>query len=165
MSWEYLHLIAHSFPIVLTVTGTIVGLLGWVAGRAEWERWALLAFLIAGAFVVPAYLTGLAAADVVADRTFVRPGIVQTHRFAATWAAIPVVSAGVLAGFALFEPDDRRLRRFVLLVGLLSSGAIGYAAFVGAQIQHGEREATPPAPATSGGSSSAASSPPGLWRA
>lgn len=140
MTWEYLHLIAHSFPIVLTVCGTLVGLFGWARGNPELERWALVALLIAAAFVLPAYLTGLAAADVVADRTFVRPGAVQSHRFAATWAAIPVFTAGALAAFALHEREDRRLRRFVLLVGLGAALAIGYAAWLGARIQHGDRE-------------------------
>lgn len=141
MTWEYLHLIAHSFPIVLTVSGTLVGLLGWARGKPELERWALVALLIAAGFVVPAYVTGLAAADVVADRTFVRPGVVQSHRFAATWAAIPVFTAGALAAFALHEREDRRLRRFVLLVGLGAALAIGWAAWQGARIQHGDREA------------------------
>jgi len=143
VSWEYVHLIAHSFPIVLSVSGTLVGLFGWLTGRPELERWALIALVIAAAFVLPAYLTGLAAADVVADRMFVRPGIVQSHRFAATWAAIPVFTAGALAVFALHERDDRRLRRFVLLVGLVGSVAIGYAAWKGAHIQHGDHEAAP----------------------
>lgn len=153
MTWEYLHLIAHSFPIVLSVSGTLVGLFGWARGKPELERWALIALLIAAAFVVPAYLTGLAAADVVADRTFVRPGVVQSHRFAATWAAIPVFTAGALAAFALHERDDRRLRRFVLLVGLGAGLAIGWAAWQGARIQHGDRASAAPAaaiPATIG---------------
>lgn len=140
MTWEYLHLVAHSFPIVLVVSGTLVGLFGWWRGREELEMWALVALIIAAGFVLPAYLTGLAAADVVAERTFVRPSVVQSHRFAATWAAIPVFTAGVLAAFALRERGDRRLRRFVLLVGAVAALAIGYAAWSGAQVQHGDLE-------------------------
>ena len=97
VSWEHLHNLSHSFPIVLTACGSVVGLYGWVRDREPLELWGLVALVIAGAFVAPAYLTGLAAADVVADRTFVRPGIVQTHRFWATWAAVPAFTAGVLA--------------------------------------------------------------------
>lgn len=137
VSWEHLHLISHSFPIVLTASGTLVGLYGWVRGRESLELWGLVALLIGGAFVAPAYLTGLAAADVVADRTFVRPGIVQTHRFWATWAAIPVFTAAALAAFALHERDDRRLRRFVLLLGLFATLMVGVAAWQGAKIVHG----------------------------
>ena len=144
MTWEHLHLITHSFPIVLCVSGSLVGLFGWIRDDPGLERWGLVALLIAGAFVLPAYLTGLAAADVVADRTFVRPGIVQTHRFAATWAAVPVFTAGALAAFALHERDDRRLGRFVLVVGVLAGAAVAYAAWLGSRIEHGE-EANPPA--------------------
>ena len=137
MSWEYLHLIMHSFPIVLSVSGALVGLFGWWRDRETLELWGIVALLIAGAFVLPAYLTGLAAADVVADRTFVRPGIVQTHRFWATWAAIPLFTAGALAGFSLHEREDRRLRRFVLLVGLFATLVVGYTAWLGSRIEHG----------------------------
>jgi phage shock protein PspC (stress-responsive transcriptional regulator) len=136
MTWEYLHLIAHSFPIVLSVTGVLVGVMGWIRDKPELERWALVALLVGGAFVIPAYVTGLVAADVVGNRIFVEPSIIQTHRFAATWAAIPIVTAGVLAGFALYESEDRRLRRFVILVGVVAAGAIGYAAYLGSQIVH-----------------------------
>lgn len=141
MNWEYLHLVSHSFPIVLSASGSLVGLFGWLRGRESLELWGLVALVIAAAFIAPAYLTGLAAADVVADRTFVRPGIVQTHRFWATWAAIPVFSAGVLAVFALYERDDRQLRRFVILVGLLATAVVGYAAWLGSRIEHGPEAA------------------------
>lgn len=139
MNWEYLHLISHSFPIVLFVTGTLVGIAGWVAGRAELERWGLVAFLVGGVFVIPAYLTGLAAADVVADRTFVRPSAIQRHRTWATFAAVPLIVAAILAGFSFAEPDDRRLRRFVILVGAVAAVVTGVAATLGARIQHGDR--------------------------
>ncbi|MDX1395524.1 MAG: dipeptidase [Gemmatimonadota bacterium] len=159
MTWEHLHLIAHSFPIVMCVSGTLVGLFGWARDRPELETWALVALVIAAAFVAPAYLTGLAAADVVADRIFVRPGIVQTHRFAATWAAIPVFTAGALAAFALHERDDTRLRRFVLIVGLLASAAVAYAAWLGSKIQHGDA-ANPTTPDAGAGPASAEQRPP-----
>ena len=138
MTWEHLHLIAHSFPIVMCVSGTLVGLLGWTRDNRDLEVWAIVALLIAGIFVVPAYVTGLVAADVVADRTFVRPGIIQTHRFAATWAAIPVFTAGALAAFSLRDREDRRLRRFVIVVGAVAAAAVAYAAWMGSQIEHGD---------------------------
>ena len=151
MTWEYLHLITHSFPIVMCVSGSLVGLIGWMRDEPGLEVWGLVALLIGGVFVLPAYLTGLAAADVVADRTFVRPGTVQTHRFAATWAAVPVFTAGALAAFALHEREDRRLRRFVLVVGLLAGAAVAYAAWLGSRIEHGDEANRPAAAAAAGG--------------
>lgn len=136
MTWEYLHLIAHSFPIVLSITAVGVGVTGWILQRPDLERWALVALLVAGVFVIPAYITGLYAADVVADRVFVRPGIVQSHRVAATWALIPIVTTGALAGFALYEHEDRRLRHFVIAVGVVAAVVIGYAALLGSRIRH-----------------------------
>ncbi len=136
MTWEYLHLISHSFPIVLYATGAVAGAAGWAAGREELERWALVAFVVGGAFAIPAYVTGLAAADVEEARTFVSAGAVQTHRTAATWAAVLLLLTGILAAFALWEREDRRLRRFVLLVGIVAAVVTAWAAHLGSRIQH-----------------------------
>lgn len=143
MNWEYLHLISHSFPIVLSATGAAVGIAGWIADREGLEKWGLVAFLVGGAFVVPAYVTGLAAADVVADRTFVRPSAIQRHRTWATVAAVPLVVAAILAGFSFAEPEDRRLRRFVILVGAVAAAVTGFAATLGARIEHGPEAREP----------------------
>lgn len=132
----------------MSVSGAIVGLIGWVRDQETLEIWGLIALVIGAIFVAPAYLTGLAAADVVADRTFVRPGVVQTHRFWATWAAIPVFSAGALAAFALHEKDDRKLRHFVIGVAFFASAIVGYAAWLGSQIEHGPEANRTPAEMT-----------------
>lgn len=144
MTWEYLHLVIHQFPIVLAVAGTAVGLAGWAAGRSELERFGVLSLLLAGAAAIPSYYTGLAAADTALRRTFVTPDAVEHHRTWATWAAVLLVSAGIFAGFSLWQPDDERLRRFVLLTGLAAAALTGYAAWLGGAIVHGsapEREA------------------------
>jgi hypothetical protein len=36
------------------------------------------------------------------------------------------------------QPKDQRLRRFVLIVGALAAGLVGYSAFRGGKIMHGE---------------------------
>jgi uncharacterized membrane protein len=132
-----MHLLTHSFPIVLSLSGAVVGLAGWVAGRADLERWGILALLVGGAFAIPAYLTGLAAADVVSERTFVQPSDIQSHRYGATFALVLLILGGVLAGFAMYEKEDARLRRFVLLIAAIAAAVTGYAAYLGARIEHG----------------------------
>jgi uncharacterized membrane protein len=132
-----MHLVTHSFPIVLSLTGAVVGLVGWATGRADMERWGILALLVGGAFAIPAYVTGLAAADVLAERTFVQPSDVQSHRYGATFALVPLILGGVLAGFAMYESEDARLRRFVLVIAAIAAVVTGYAAYLGSRIEHG----------------------------
>jgi uncharacterized membrane protein len=144
MNWEYLHLISHPFAIVLPIAGAAVGLAGWAAGREELERWGVVAILLAGIAAVPSYFTGIAAADDVSQRIFVTPSIVQTHRTWATWAAVLLITAGIFAGYSIFQPRERRLRRFVLLVGAAAATLIGLAAFRGGKIVHGEDMSSTP---------------------
>lgn len=138
MNWEYLHLISHPFAIVLPIAGALVGLVGWIARREELERWGVLAILIGGAAALPSYFTGIAAADDVAQRTFVTPSAVQTHRTWATWAAVLLITAAIFAAYSILQPRERRLRRFVLLIGTAAAFLTGLAAFRGGLIEHGE---------------------------
>jgi len=138
LNWEYLHLVSHPFAIVLPIVGVAVGLVGWIAGRDELERYGLFSLLIAAVAAIPSYITGVSTADEVAARTFVEPGLVQDHRTWATWAAIMLVTCGIFAAFSIAQPKDQRLRRFVLVVGALAAGLVGYSAFRGGKIVHGE---------------------------
>ena len=143
MSWDYVHLITHPFAIVLSIAGAVVGLTGWMLGRDELEWYGVLSLLLAGVFAVPSYLTGIAAADVVADRIFVRPSVVQTHRTWATWAAVTLVTAGIFAGFAVAHRKDRALRRLALVAGLAAAVLTGITSFRGGMIEHGVSSDTP----------------------
>lgn len=140
ITWKYIHLVLNPFPIVLAITGTAVGLVGWATGREGWEKWAIAALLLAGIAAPFTYYSGIAAGDVVAQRTFVKPGVIQTHRTWATWTVITVVADGVFAAFSLTQPGDSRLRRFVILVGILCSVLAGVTGFFGGRIAHGPEE-------------------------
>lgn len=136
-TWEYLHLIAVLFPVALAVSGVLVGMAGWAIRHRDLERWGLVSLLLAGVLSVPAYFTGLTAADVAATRTFVRPSAVQTHRVWATWTALALLTQAVFAGFALYQPEDDRLRRFVLVVSLAGAALASWSALLGGRIVHG----------------------------
>lgn len=138
MSWDYLHLLTHPFPIVLATTGTAAGVIGWLLNREVLERYGIISLLIAGALAIPSYITGLAAADVIANRTFVQPSIVQDHRTWATFAAFALLTCGVFALFSLLQPTDRRLRRFVFVIAIPTAILTGLAAFRGGKIEHND---------------------------
>lgn len=138
----------HPFPIVLTLVGTAAGLAGWATGRETLARYGLLSLLLAGIFALPAFVTGLTAADVMEDRLFVRETLMGEHRVWGIAATIVLATQSAFAAFSLLQPEDVRLRRFVVLVGVASSAVVSYAAFVGGGIVHGTDEdvarATPP---------------------
>lgn len=138
MSWDYLHLLTHPFPIVLATIGTASGIIGWLLDREGLERYGIISLLIAGALAIPSYITGLAAADIVANRTFVQPSIVQDHRTWATFAAFALLTCGIFALFSLLQPADRRLRRFVFVIAIPTAILTGLAAFRGGKIEHDE---------------------------
>jgi len=136
-TWEYLHLLAVPFPLALTVAAALVGVAGWIAGREGLERWSVLSLVLAGVLAVPAYVTGLTAADVASARTFVEPSLVQTHRAWATWTVVLLVAQAVFGAFSLLQPGDRRLRRFVVSVGVVAAVLVGWSAYLGGTIVHG----------------------------
>ncbi len=138
MNWEYLHLISHPFAIVLPIVGAAVGLAGWIAGRESLERYGVLSVFLGGIAALPSYYSGIAVADDVAQRIFVAPGIVQTHRTWATWAAVVLVTSAIFAGYSLTQPKEGRLRRFALLVGAGAALLTALAAFRGGRIEHGD---------------------------
>jgi uncharacterized membrane protein len=147
MNWEYIHLISHPFAIVLPLVGAVVGLLGWAIGRELLERYGVLSILLGGIAALPSYYSGITAADEVAERTFVSPGVVQDHRTWATWAAVLLTTAAIFAGYSMFQGEDKRLRRFVLLAGAGAALLTALAAFRGGQIEHGPDAAEPAVPA------------------
>jgi uncharacterized membrane protein len=144
VNWEYIHLISHPFAIVLPLVGAVVGLAGWAAGRDDLERYGVLSILLGGIAALPSYYSGITAADEVAQRTFVAPGVVQDHRTWATWAAVLLVTSAIFAGYSLFQPAEKRLRRFVLVAGSTAALVTALAAFRGGQIEHGADSADEP---------------------
>jgi len=147
VNWEYIHLISHPFAIVLPIVGAVVGTAGWIARREELERYGVLSILLGGIAALPSYYSGITAADEVAQRIFVAPGIVQDHRTWATWAAVLLVTSAIFAGYSLSQPKEPRLRRFVLLVGAAAALLTALAAFRGGRIEHGDESIDTDAPA------------------
>lgn len=138
MSWEYLHLVSNPFSIVLVTVGSMAGLAGWLVGSEQLERYGVMSLLLGALFTVPAFVTGLTAADVVEQRTFVEPSLMHSHRSWAIWTIVVLGAEGVFAGFSLFQPDDARLRRFVLVVGLVCAGLVAYTAYLGGRLNHAD---------------------------
>ncbi|MBI4420036.1 MAG: hypothetical protein HY560_04355 [Gemmatimonadetes bacterium] len=146
MTWVYLHLITNHFPVILTVLGTAALLVSfWWRGQARAVLlYALATLVLAGATVIPAWITGNQSHAVVEERLGVKEGMVESHElFAEGTLWITLAMAG-LAGFTLWRvsreekmgPAPAALRHGVLAAALLGSVMIGYTALLGARITH-----------------------------
>lgn len=151
LTWKYIHLVLNPFPIVLSVVGMAVGLAGWILDKPAWERYGVASLFLAGLSVLPTYYSGISAGDVVSQRTFVTPGLIETHRTWATWTLLAVLADGVFAAFSLRQPEDGRLRRFVLLVGVLTACLIGVTGYYGGRVADSALERPHPAAGGAGG--------------
>ena len=60
-----------------------------------------------------------------------------THRLWSIWATVLLIISATFAGFSLLQADDRRLRRFVIAVSVLSAIVVAYAGWLGLAIHHG----------------------------
>jgi membrane dipeptidase len=138
MSWEYLHQISQPFSVVFALAGVGAGLVGWITDREALERYAVVSLLLAGVFSIPAFVTGLAAADVEEARTFVGESPIMSHRLWSIWATVLLVISATFAGFSLLQASDRRLRRFVIAVSVLAAVVVAYAGWLGLLIHHGD---------------------------
>ncbi|MFQ5530801.1 MAG: hypothetical protein ACE5FP_10715, partial [Gemmatimonadota bacterium] len=63
------------------------------------------------------------------------------------WAAVVLVTSAIFAGYSLSQPNERRLRRFALLVGGGAALLTALAAFRGGKIEHGDEGVEFDAPA------------------
>ncbi len=123
---------------MFALAGVGAGLVGWITDREALERYAVVSLLLAGVFAIPAFVTGLAAADVEEARTFVGESPIMTHRLWSIWATVLLVISATFAGFSLLQASDRRLRRFVIAVSVLAAVVVAYAGWLGLLIHHGD---------------------------
>ena len=142
MTAAHLHLVLNHAPlfgIVFAVLG-----LAWALARANdgVARASLGLLVLAGLLVVPVYLTGEEAEDVVEGRAGVSEAVIEAHEEAALGGAIATGAVAVLGLVVLIGFRKREIPRattgLVLVLALAAAGWIGYVANLGGQISHPE---------------------------
>lgn len=142
MSAAHLHLLLNHAPLF----GLVFALLGlaWAFGcrNESVGRAALGLLVLSGMLVLPVYLSGENAEDLVEGTVGVSASAIEAHEEAALGAAIATGVVGIVALVALLGFRKRTLPRwvsaFALVLALVASGWIGYVANLGGQINHPE---------------------------
>lgn len=155
MDYAYLHLITNHIPIIGVPFTVILLLLGISRKSGEIIAAAFLAFAFIGAATVAVYFIGEEGEDFIEKLAGISEIAIEEHQETAWYAMISMIATGALSliGFfayggisALFgrrvngtiSAAPAWLSLLVLIMGLVSTGLLGYTARLGGQIRHTE---------------------------
>lgn len=146
MNAAYVHLVLNNIPPVLSLAGVCM-LVGAMSARSTAVTRAAFAVLVSATLIaIPAYVAGLGAQRVVKTMAEgVNVPAIEPHQEAATAALVFLTLDGLAALIALFTRVRRGLTVLVLILSIIATLAVTYAARLGARIHHPEIEMrTPP---------------------
>lgn len=142
MNGVHIHLLLNHVPVIGLVLTVVV--LGWGLWRRSDDvvRLGLLMLVVLGVTAIAVYLTGEPAEEAVEGIVGVSESMIESHEEAALLATIGMTVAGVLALALMVRHRNRplpvRLVRGMLLVALVPTVMVAWAANLGGQIRHSE---------------------------
>jgi len=143
MSWGYLHMIINHFPIVGTIIGSILVIVGLVFKNEGVKISGLGIIVFAALMAVIAYLTGDSAENAVQNLPEIAESLINRHEDIATISMYLMIPSGLLAAMTLYSIWKKENSVVFLLVitlvfTLISSAAMVFTGYTGGQIRHSE---------------------------
>ncbi len=143
MSWGYLHMIINHFPIVGTIIGSILVIVGLVFKNEGVKISGLCIIVFAALMAVIAYLTGDSAENAVQNLPEIAESLINRHEDIATISMYLMIPSGLLAAMTLYSIWKKENSVVFLLVitlvfTLISSAAMVFTGYTGGQIRHSE---------------------------
>lgn len=142
MNAAQIHLALNHAPLILSIAGGIILLVGMLRKNESFKTLSLI-FLIAGAaLTAPVFLTGEGTEVLTEDLPGVNENAIEKHESWAKISLIIIVITGVTALAALFfqrKGNIFRLTSFLLLcLSVVAFGSMAQTAHLGGMIRHGE---------------------------
>lgn len=155
MSGVHIHLLLNHIPILGSVFGVIVLIVGLISNAANFKRLGLGTLVVAALFAIPVYLTGEPAEEAV-EQLNIKESVIEAHEEAGELAFWGIIAVGGLALVTLLWEVINRVQikgmhYLILVLGLVVSGYMGYVGNLGGKIRHTEIRAE----AAQGGNTSA----------
>jgi uncharacterized membrane protein len=143
MNLAHLHLLLNHVPTVGFAVGLCLFLAGLLQKDEKVQRVSLAVLFAVAVLCIPAYLTGVAASEIMLDRPGISAELMEAHQDAALSAFAVMELAGGLAWLALwqFRRSARASRPLLVTIVCLSVGAfalMAQAANLGGGIRHPE---------------------------
>lgn len=145
MNQAHLHLMLNHIPFLGAVFGLIVFGFGWAKKNNTLTTTGLIMLLVATVMIIPVYLTGDKATEIVQQSNCVEDIYISQHEKSAEIATLLMMVLGSLSLTALFLPsvtDSATIIKLfytsIIVIGLLCIGYMGYTAYEGGKISHPE---------------------------
>lgn len=143
MNSAHAHLILNHIPVIGLWLSVIVLAIGLFKKSEEIKKVGLLLFVMMALIMIPTYLTGEPAEEIVERLPGVSHDLIEKHEEAALPAAIVVALVGVLALFGIIRARGGGMVpgwvvMASLILSLIGGGMMAWTAHLGGQIQHPE---------------------------
>lgn len=143
MDTVHLHLLLTHVPVLATFFSLAILTWAMISKHPEHYKIAFAGFIVAGVFVVAAFMTGEGAEDIAETIAGVSESAIEHHEDAASLAMWMTVVLGFfgLIGLIWNKYGMKGFRPFVwtvFLYGLVTAGVLAYTANLGGQIRHTE---------------------------
>ncbi len=148
MTGAHLHLLLNHIPILGSLFGIIVIIVGNISDIISIKRLGLATFIVAALFAIPVYLTGEPAEEAI-EPFNIKESVIEAHEEAGEKAFWGIIAVGALAVITLLLEvikgvHIKGMYYLVVVLGLVVGGYLGYVGNLGGKIRHTEiRDNTP----------------------
>ena len=144
MNAAYVHLSLNNFPPIVSLVAVLMLMVGMGIRNATVVRVAFVLMVVAALFVIPTFLSGEPAEELVEQLEGVNGVVIRTHEEAGKWALIALSTVGVAALASLIAFRSRELPRWaaigMLVLSLWATSVVFRTAYLGGKIHHPETE-------------------------
>ncbi len=143
MNSTHIHLFLNHFPIIGTILGTLILLVGIVQQNRAVQKTAHLLLIAMALLAIPVFLTGEPVEESVENIPGISKTMIEEHEEAAEFSIWFMYTAGGCSLIALILlAYGKHLWRLAtsgaLVFGLIASVAMGRTGYLGGQIRHVE---------------------------
>jgi uncharacterized membrane protein len=143
MNFAYLHLALNHLPILTLPMALIFYIFAIYKKNQEFEKFSLLIIVITAATVIPAYLTGEPAEEMIEHLPGIAENLVKDHEEMAEVAFILTLIAGIFSLFTLlfsqkFQILKKHAGKVIISLSVLALVFLAIAAKKGGEIRHTE---------------------------
>lgn len=139
----HIHLLLNHFPVIGTIIGIALLILGFISKSDAIKRGSLALFFGIALLAIPVYLTGEPAEERVEESVGVSKALIEEHEETVMPALIAMEVTGFIALIGLFV--SFRIAKYAnvsfaaaLILSLVTSGLMARTANLGGQIRHTE---------------------------